>query len=135
MRCLILLLTGAASLWADDLTGIWTGRIPARNGDLQDIAFQIVQTGSKISGKLYGDYLSSPIIQGLVADGLLTFVVASSEQAGNQINTARIRFTGKVKDGVMDLMREREASIDAINGANADQRPTPKVSFQLKRLL
>jgi hypothetical protein len=135
MRCLILLLTGAASLWADDLTGIWTGRIPARNGDLQDIAFQIVQTGSKISGKLYGDYVSSPIIQGLVADGLLTFVVASPEQAGNQINTARIRFTGKVKDGVMDLMREREASIDAINGANADQRPTPKVSFQLKRLL
>lgn len=135
MRCLILLLTGAASLWADDLTGIWTGRIPARNGDLQDIAFQIVQTGSKISGKLYGDYVSSPIIQGLVADGLLTFVVASSEQAGNQINTARIRFTGKVKDGVMDLMREREASIDAINGANADQRPAPKVSFQLKRLL
>ncbi len=135
MRSLLLLLISAASLWADDLTGIWTGRIPARNGDLQDIAFQIVQTGSKISGKLYGDYLSSPIVQGLVADGLLTFVVASSEQAGNQINIARIRFTGKVKDGVMDLLREREASIDAINGANADQRPTPKVSFQLKRLL
>ncbi|MCX6592195.1 MAG: hypothetical protein NTZ56_11780 [Acidobacteria bacterium] len=135
MRSLLLFLVACASLAAEDLTGIWIGRIPARNGELQEIAFQITQTGTKISGKLYGDYQSSPIIQGLVSDGLLTFVVASAEQAGNQINTARIRFTGKVKDGVMDLMREREAAIDAINGANADNRPTPKVSFQLKRLL
>ena len=132
---LALLLSLAAPLVAADLTGIWVGRIPGRNGELQDIAFQFRQTGSKIEGKLYGDYQSSPIVQGTVAGPLVTFVVSGAEQAGNQINETRTRFTGKFENGEIELLRERESSHNAGNsGAVEQRRNTPRQSFILKRL-
>jgi hypothetical protein len=137
------LLLAALSARAADpaaVSGIWTGQIPARNGELQDIAFQLVQQGSRVSGKLYGDYGSDPIVGGIVsASGtglLITFVVEASEQAGNQINASRIRFSGSIRGGEMELIRERESSADAVNGAIVQPRAnTPKPSFRLKRLL
>ena len=96
-------------LAAADFTSILVGRIPGRNGEMQDIAFQFRQTGARIEGKLYDDYQSSPIVQGTVAGPLVTFVVSSSEQNGNQINETRTRFTGKFENGGIELLRERES--------------------------
>ena len=122
-------------LAAADFTGIWVGRIPGRNGEMQDIAFQFRQTGAKIEGNLYGDYQSSPIVQGTVAGPLVTFVVSGSEQNGNQINETRTRFTGKFENGGIELLRERESSHNAGNsGAVEQKRNTPRQSFTLKRL-
>jgi len=130
-----LLLMVAAPLVAADLSGIWVGRIAGRNGDLQDIAFQLRQNGSKIEGKLYGDYQSSPIVEGTVAGLLVTFVVSGSEQAGNQINETLTRFTGKFENGEIELLRERERSNNAGNkGAVEQRRNTPRQTFKLKRL-
>jgi hypothetical protein len=100
------LLCGLSAL-AADVTGIWVGQMPTRNGETVDIAFQFTQNGTKISGKLYGDYKSSPIVEGLIAGDLVTFVVLAQEQAGNQINDSRLRFTGALKDGEIELTRER----------------------------
>ena len=121
---------------AADLTGIWVGRIPARNGEMQDIAFQFRQTGTKLAGKLYGDYQSSPIVQGTVAEAAVTFVVSGSEQAGNQINETRTRFTGRMyESGEIELTRERESGHNAGNSGAAEQRPnSPRQTFRLKRL-
>ena len=131
----MLFLLAVSSLAAADLTGIWIGGIPGRNGELQDIAFQFRQTGTKLEGKLYGDYQSSPIVQGTVAGQLMTFVVSGSEQAGNQINETRTRFTGKFENGAIELLRERESSHNAGNsGAVEQKRNTPRQSFTLKRL-
>ena len=68
----------ALTVSAADLTGIWVGQMPTRNGESVDIAFQLVQSGTKLSGKLYGDYRSSPIVEGIVAGELVTFVVLAA---------------------------------------------------------
>jgi hypothetical protein len=136
MRALALLLISAAGMFAADLTGIWVGQMPTRNGETVEIAFQFTQSGTKLSGKLYGDYRSSPIVEGLVAGDLVTFVVAASEQAGNQINDARLRFTGSLKSGEIELTRERESVTNAGNGGGAQTRTGlgQKQTFRLKKL-
>lgn len=124
----------AAAAWGGDLTGIWVGQVPVRNG-MQDVAFQFVHNGTKLSGKLYGDYQSSAIRDGVLSGHLITFVVVAQEQAGNQINETRLRFTGTVKDGEIELTRERESSTNAGNGGGVQTRGNTKQTFRLKRLM
>jgi hypothetical protein len=114
---------------AADLTGIWVGQ-------MLDIAFQLRQTGTKLAGKLYGDYQSSPIVVGTVAEAAVTFVVSGSEQAGNQINETRTRFTGRYyENGELELTRERESGHNAGNSGAVEQKAnTPRQTFRLKRL-
>lgn len=135
MRAILLILCGA-TLFGADLTGIWVGQVPARNGEFLDIAFQFTQTGIKLSGKLYGDYKSSPIVEGIVAGDVVTFVVQASEQAGNQINDSRLRFTGNLKNGEMELTRERESTTNAGNAGTSATKAgrAPTTTFKLKRL-
>ncbi len=132
----ILLLFCSVALFGADLTGIWVGQIPTRNGETVDIAFQFTQTGTRLSGKLYGDYKSSPIVEGIVAGELVTFVVLAEEQAGNQINDSRLRFTGSLKSGEVELTRERESSLNAGNKGTSQTRPGQgqTQTFRLKRL-
>src|SRR5690242_20501728 len=98
-----------SSLGAADLTGMWIGQVPGRNKTFTDIAFQFEQTGTKLAGKLYGDYRSSPILKGTVAGDLVTFTVAIEEQAGNEINDSVVRYTGKLVDGQLELSIDRES--------------------------
>ena len=122
-------------LWAADLSGLWTGTLVGRNNTVTDIAFQFTQKGAALSGKLYGDYKSSPIVSGTItADGLITFVVATQEQAGNEINEARVRFTGRLADGKLELTREREASTRAGSGAIVQPARITKQIVKLQRL-
>jgi len=136
MRSFWLSLVMGAPLAASSLTGIWIGQVPTRsNTDKADIAFQLEQNGTKITGKLYGDYRSSPIVSGTVAGDLITFVVVSEEQAGNEINQSRLRFTGKLINGELELTRDRESSTRAGSGAGVQIRNTAGVTFRLKKLL
>ena len=124
----------ACALFGADLAGIWVGQIPGRNGEPQDIAFQLTQNGTTLGGKLYGDYQSTPITEGKITGDQVTFVVIAPEQAGNQINAARLHFTGTLKDGQLDLTREREGATNAGNGGVVQFKGSAKVSFRLKRL-
>lgn len=137
MRALLLGLVSGSALLAADLSGIWVGQVPTRNGESVDIAFQFTQSGTKLSGKLYGDYKSSPIVEGIVAGDLVTFVVLATEQAGNQINDSRLRFTGSLKGGEVELTRERESVTNAGNAGGAQTRPGPgqRQVFKLKKLV
>ena len=127
------LITAGMSLGAD-LTGVWTGLAPSRLGD-QDIAFNLTQTGNTITGKMYGDYGSTPIIDGKVAGNLVTFVLIVSEQNGNQINDTRIRFTGRLENGTLELVRDREKATIAGNDGGAFIRNNLKTTMRLKRLM
>ncbi|MCS7023484.1 MAG: hypothetical protein NZV14_01690 [Bryobacteraceae bacterium] len=119
-----------------DLSGIWTGQIATRNNEKVDIAFQFQQHGDRLQGKLYGDYRSSPIVEGKVEGDRVTFVVIVHEQAGNQINETRLRFTGALKNGELELVREREQSTNAGNrGAAQSRSSSAPVSFRLKKLI
>ncbi|HZO52941.1 MAG TPA: hypothetical protein VFB63_09500 [Bryobacteraceae bacterium] len=129
-----LLLAGA--LGAADLSGTWIGRVPGRNNTFTDIAFQLEQSGARLTGKVYGDYRSSPILKGTVAGDLVTFTVATVEQAGNEINDSVVRFTGKLVDGELELSRDRESSTRAGSGGGVQIRPgTARVTFRLKKLM
>ncbi|MEX2262237.1 MAG: hypothetical protein WD696_09815 [Bryobacteraceae bacterium] len=134
MRRLAALFLFALGLPGADFAGIWVGQIPVRNG-LQDIAFQFTQNGSKLGGKLYGDYQSAPITEGIVSGDLVTFIAIASEQAGNQINETRLRFTGSMKAGEIELTREREGATNAGNGGIVQSRGSSRQTFRLKRLL
>lgn len=123
------------ALLAADLSGTWIGKMPTRKGDFEDIAFRLTQNGSKISGKMYGDYQSTPIAEGTVAGDMVTFVLNAQEQAGNQINESRIRFTGKITGDEMELVRDREASKNAGDGGAVHiKNDTAKPICHLKRL-
>jgi hypothetical protein len=130
-----ILLLSALNLFAGDITGIWTGQIPARNGDLLDISFKFTQDGATLGGKLYGDYQSTPITEGKISGDQVTFLVIAPEQSGNQINRTRLRFSGTIKAGEMELTREREGSTNAGNGGGVQFKGNTKQTFRLKKLL
>lgn len=130
-----ILLLSALNLFAGDITGIWVGQVPGRNGDLLDISFKFTQDGAALGGKLYGDYMSAPITEGKISGDQVTFLVISPEQAGNQINRTKLRFSGTIKTGEIELTREREGSTNAGNGGGVQFKGNAKQTFRLKRLL
>ncbi len=117
-----------------DISGVWLGQIPNRNGDAQDVAFKFTQRGSTIGGKMYGDYVSTPISEGKIAGELITFIVNAQEQSGNQINETRVRFTGRLRDGQMELFRDRESSTNAGDGGAVQIKAGAKQTCRLTRL-
>jgi len=133
----------AATLPAADIAGTWLGQIPTTTatgdarGTFQQVAFQFVQSGAKLTGKLYGDFESAPIIEGKVTDDQIEFVVIAQEQQGNQIVATKLRFTGSVKkDGDIEITRVRESAINAGNGGTYNFRAdNSKRTFSLKKIL
>lgn len=123
------------TMFAADFAGIWVGQIPGRNGELQDVAFQFTQTGTKLGGKLYGDYGSTPIVEGKIDGNRVTFLLIAPEQAGNQINETKLRFSGNMQSGEVEMTREREGSTNAGNGGSVQFKGNTKQTFCLKRLL
>jgi len=119
--------------FAADLTGIWTGQVTTRLGP-QDVTLKLEQQGTKVTGKLYDDRGSSPISEGKAVGDIVIFVVAVQEQSGNQINDTRLRFTGTMRDGVLELARDRESSTIAGNSGGVFQRSSVKQMLKLKRL-
>ena len=130
-----ILFLSALNLFAGDITGIWIGQIPARNGELQDISFKFTQDGATLGGKLYGDYQSTPITEGKISGDQVTFLVIAPEQSGNQINRTNLRFSGSIKAGEIELTREREGSTNAGHGGGVQFKGNTKQTFRLKRLL
>ena len=125
----------AAALYAEDFSGVWVGQIPTRNNETQEIAFQFVQEGAKLSGKLYGDYRSMPVIEGKISGNVLAFIVPSQEQAGNQINETRFRYSGRMLNGAIELTRERETARNAGNGGVVQFKGSTRTTFTLKKLI
>jgi len=131
---------------AENLTGTWMALIPASGRRFAyDIEFQLVQKIGSLSGKLYHDGVSSPIIEGSVNErGEVEFVIEAREQAGNQVNIVEYRFEGVVCGDGIEITRERATARDAVSGADVpvkrwndspeeDRRRRFK-SFQLERL-
>jgi len=135
MRALASLLFLVSTLSAADLSGIWVGQIPARNGEMQDVAFKFTQSGATLNGKIYGDYQSFAISEGKVTGDEVTFVIVTQEQAGNQINDTRVRYTATLKGAELEVTREREASTNAGNGGTVQFRGNTKTTFKLKKLI
>ena len=133
MRLFSLLLYAAACVMAADLSGTWTGLIPARNNEVQDVTFRLVQKGDSLTGKLYRDTTSVPVLDGKVEGDRISFRVESEEQVGNIFVVIKYSFTGSIKGTEIELTREREAN-PVLNSGNPNNRATQKPTFTLKRL-
>lgn len=135
MRKLLFTLLAAATLLpAADFTGIWLGSLTTgRRNQVTDFAFHFTQKGTTLVGKVYLDYGSEPISEGIVDGDTFSFKVTVREQAGNQIDKSVLKFTGTLKDGEVELNREREQLINAGNGGASFSRPG-KTTFKIKRL-
>lgn len=134
MRTLALGLLLAATLGAADFTGTWIGQITGNRGQIEDVAFQLVQKGSELGGKQYSDAESTPILKGTISGDLVMFVLVRQEQAGNEINQTKIRFTGRMLNGEIELTRERESSVRSGSGASVSLKNSTRQTFRLKRL-
>jgi hypothetical protein len=132
----------AATLPAADFAGTWLGDVPFPfNGDhlrmSQQVAIKLVQSGSGLTGKLYGEYESSPIIDGKVSGDTVDFVVVAQEQQSNQITETRMHFTGTLqKDGSIEVVRVRESATNAGNSGDykSNKAANNKQTFVLKRI-
>src|SRR5262245_34591694 len=135
MRKLLALLFVAAGLPAADFSGFWLGGTTAgRRGQIQDFAFQLVQDGATLTGKVYLDYGSTPILKGTVEGDTITFQILAREQDGNQINESVLKFTGVLKDGELEITREREELRNAGNSGASFTRAA-KLTFKAKKVL
>ena len=134
MKLAAALLLCASGALAQGLNGIWTGTFPGRDNQPQDIAFQFKQSGVKLTGKLYGEFQSAPLLEGKVTGSEVVFVVVAQEQTGNQVSETRMRFTGTLKDGELELTRERQSMTNAGNAGSFEVRNNNKLTFRLKPL-
>ncbi|MES1258212.1 MAG: hypothetical protein ABUS51_07270 [Acidobacteriota bacterium] len=125
----------APLLFGADATGIWTGTMTDRNGDPQDLSFQFSRTGASLSGKMYGDNESIPVINAKIAGDQITFSVTT--ELNGQIST--FLYTGIIAGDQMDVSRIRQdvklPEAKAADGkAAAAGKPNAPQTFRLKRL-
>jgi hypothetical protein len=119
---------------ATDISGIWLGSLTGgRRNQVQDFAFQFLQKGNTLTGKLYLDYNSTPILKGTIDGDKIAFQIIAREQAGNEINESVFKYTGTLKDGEIEITRERE-EIRAVGNAGAAFARPGSQTFRLKRL-
>ena len=137
MRRLLSLAAGivafALILPAADITGIWLGvpQRPAQPG-----------AGLRLPVHSKGHHSDRQSLSGLRqhADPERhgrrrqdRFQVMAREQDGNEINESVFRFTGTMKDGEIEITREREELRNAGNSGASFSRAA-KLTFKLKRL-
>jgi hypothetical protein len=130
-----LLILAAVSAFGADFTGTWIGTIKGNRGNIEDVAFQLVQKGAELSGKQYGDFESTPLVKGTISGELVMFVLVRQEQAGNEINETKIRFSGRMIGDEIELTRERESSSRSGSGASASVKNSVRQTFRLKKLI
>jgi hypothetical protein len=119
---------------AANISGIWLGSITGgRRNQVTDYAFQFLQKGNTLTGKLYLDYNSTPILKGTIDGDKIAFQIIAREQAGNEINESVFKYTGTIKDGEIEISRERE-EIRAVGNAGAAFARPGAQTFKLKRL-
>jgi hypothetical protein len=118
---LALLLASALVASGGDLTGIWTGQAPGRNGETEDITFQFRQDGAALNGKLYAETGDIPIVDGKVEGGRIRFSVVIRFSS----NATTFIYTGAVNGDEIRLTRERD---------RPGEKPPPPQTFTVKRM-
>jgi hypothetical protein len=118
-------------LLAADISGIWAGQDQGRRGEPQDIALRFRQSGQTITGKLFGDEFDLPISDASVTGDQIRFTVTTTNYYSGS-KTVFI-YTGTVKDGEMELVRERVPTPEDKAAKRPDAAP-PKQTLKLKRI-
>lgn len=129
-RTLLFLVLLAAALSAADVNGIWTGQMPARRGEMEDVAFQFKLNGNSLTGKMFGDEFDLPLEDAsLTGDQVKFTIITTNYYSGTKI---KFTFTGVVNGAEMELTRQRVPSPTGENAAA--NRDGGKQTLKLKRL-
>jgi hypothetical protein len=97
----------AVVVQAADVTGKWTGQVPARDGATRDATFTFKQDGEKLTGTMSGPQGGEiELKDGAVKGDDINFNVVMSF-GGNEVKLA---FKGKVAGDEMKLTRSREGA-------------------------
>jgi hypothetical protein len=130
MRQLALFLLWGTLATAADLTGIWVGQIPGRNGAVDDVAFRFKLEGSTLTGKLLGDEFDIAIGDASVSGDEVRFTITTTNyySGGKSV----FQYTGAVKGAEMELVRQRVPQPDDRPAPN--NRPPQKQTIRLKRI-
>jgi hypothetical protein len=133
-KLLAALALSAMALSAADVSGIWLGSTTTgRRNQVLDFAFQFGQKDAALTGKVYLDYGTTPILKGTVEGDKISFEIVAREQNGNEINESVFRFTGVFKDGAIEMTRERQEMRNVSNAGAAVSR-AGNLTFLIKRL-
>lgn len=119
----------AASRGAD-VTGIWMGQVAGRNGEIQDVAFKLKSADGVITGTMFGEEYDLPIADGKISGDEVSFSVTTTNYYN--MNQVKLLFRGTVKDGEIELTREREG---VRAGGNQGGGQNTKQTFKLKRVI
>jgi hypothetical protein len=123
--CVCVLWLGVAASGAE-LAGMWTGQMPARNTETEDITFRFVQKGEALTGRAYLESEDVPITEGKIAGQEVRFVL-TVRVIGKPVP---FEFTGSFKDGELRLSRKR---LDTTGGGGGN-RQNQNQEFSLKRM-
>jgi hypothetical protein len=127
-RCVLALLLFATCLHASDIDGVWVGQQPGRGGASEDLAFRFQLNGQSLTGKMFGDEFDLPLSEGSFSGDQIRFTVTTN----NYYNGTKTKFiyTGSIKDGVLELVRERVPAPQD----KAGKGPAARQVLKLKRI-
>jgi hypothetical protein len=101
------LLAGAMTLMAADVTGKWAAEVQGRNGQTRNISFAFKQDGSTLTGTMVGPMGREVEISNGKAEGdNISFDVKMEFQG----NAATIHYTGTVEGSSLKMKSQREGS-------------------------
>ena len=127
-RILFCLLFVAGYVLASDIDGVWVGQQQGRRGEPEDVSFRFKLDGQTLTGKMFGDEFDLPISEGTLSGDQVRFVVTTTNYYSG--NKTRFIYTGTLKNGEIELVRERVPGPDD-KGPN---RPPAKQMLKLKRI-
>jgi hypothetical protein len=130
MRVIAGLFLFAWALAAADITGIWMGEVPGRNGEKQDLAFQFQTAKGAVTGVMFGDEFDLPVHDLKLEGDHVTFSV----ETVNYYDGRRIRtvYKGTLSEKTLELTREQVTPDASGKPPEKPKEPAPKLV--LKRL-
>jgi hypothetical protein len=121
-----------AATFAADYSGIWTGQITDRNGDVQDLSFRFNLRDNTLSGKMYGDNESVPIKDVVINGSQITFSVTT--ELNGDIST--FIYSGQIDGDELTLVRHRLPKNNKVTSDKppAENKQNQPQTVKLKRL-
>jgi len=121
-----------AATFAGDYSGIWTGQLTDRNGDVQDLSFRFNLKDNTLSGKMYGDNESVPIKDAVINGNQITFSVTT--ELNGDIST--FIYSGQIDGDELTLVRHRIPKNNKVTADKpaAENKQNQPQTVKLKRL-
>jgi hypothetical protein len=107
LTLLSVLVLGALTLMAADVTGKWAAEVQGRNGQTRNVSFAFKQDGSTLAGTMVGPMGREVELKNGKVDGDNLSFDVNMEFQGNPVT---IHYTGTVEGDSIKMKSQREGS-------------------------